>query len=86
MSKVLNTWQGMTKEEAEKYWKEGIGFEMAHYDSNREMDKEIDTKEKLLKNLIISGKHTKDEMKDLIDLPASAFEIIYARNKKYGLL
>ena len=55
---------------------------MAHYDSNREMDKEIDTKEKLLKNLIISGKHTKDEIKELIDLPASAFEMIYARNKK----
>ncbi|MED4632836.1 hypothetical protein P9443_07895 [Peribacillus frigoritolerans] len=82
MSKVPNTWQSMTKEEAEKYWKEGIGFEMAHYDSNMEMDKEIDTKEKLLKKLIISGKHTKDEIKDLIDLPASAFEIIYARNKK----
>ena len=45
LSKVLNTWQGMTKEEAEKYWKEGIGFEMAHYDSNMKMDKEINTKE-----------------------------------------
>ena len=42
MSKVLKTWQSMTKEEAEKYWKEDIGFEMAYYDSNMEMNKEID--------------------------------------------
>lgn len=34
MSEVLDTWRKMTKEEAEKYWKEGLGHEMAHYESN----------------------------------------------------
>lgn len=82
MKDVMQHWHKMSKEEAERYWQEGLGQEMAYYDANIKKDIEIEIKEKQLIKLIQNGKLSKDEIRNIIDLDPEVFEILYNRNKK----
>lgn len=81
MAKILEAWHKMSKEEAEKYWKVGVGQEMAHYDANIEKDKEIYMKEEMLKEMIELDIPV-DKMKKILKLEDWIFDHLYARNKK----
>ncbi|MCA0993513.1 hypothetical protein [Pseudalkalibacillus hwajinpoensis] len=82
MKDVMQHWHKMSKEEAERYWQEGLGQEMAYYDANIKKDIEIEIKENQLNKLIQNGKLSKDEIRNIIDLDPEVFEILYNRNKK----
>lgn len=81
MAKVLQSWKKMSKEEAERYWKEGIGQELAYYDANIEKDKEIYIKEEALIEMIKLGLPV-EQMKQILKLEDDVFNILYNRNKK----
>lgn len=81
MAKILEAWHKMSKEEAEKYWKVGVGQEMAHYDANIEKDKEIYMKEEMLKEMIELDIPV-DKMKKILKLEDRIFDHLYPRNKK----
>lgn len=82
MKDVMQHWHKMSKEEAKRYWQEGLGQEMANYDANIKKDIEIEIKVNQLNKLIQNGKLSKDEIRNIIDLDPEIFEILYNRNKK----
>lgn len=71
----------MSNEDAKRYWKEGLGQEMAYYDANIKKDIEIEIKEKQLKKLLRTGKFSKAKLREVIDLEPAIFTILYNRNK-----